>query len=384
MRVLVLGCGEMGSTAVRDLYEYGPFSEIIVATRSIAKAENVLSGLEGRSVDMRCESLAIESAGPHLVELMRSVDVVVNCVGPNYQYEVAIARAAIEAGTDLVDINDDYATTFEMLDLDEIAKEAGVKIVMGLGASPGVTNVLVRVAADQLDRVEEIRTTWMMCAADPGGLALSRHLIASLSDRALTVCEGEMQEVGSFVDGSETGRLPEPVADCEVFHVGHPEPITLWRTFPEATYVDDKASFDNPAINELIRSLGRMVREGPDKIEINGAQVSPMAFAAGYLNRVSRASGNSQGAALSVSVTGFAGGVRQTTCFSSVGRLHLGTGIPAAIGAGMLAEGGISGTGVLPPEACVDPTEFLYQLYTRREVGELNGWVRPEPELAVQ
>ena len=36
-----------------------------------------------------------------------------------------------------------------------------------------------------------------------------------------------------------------------------------------------------------------------------------------------------------------------------------GTGIPAAVGAILMHRGRISGPGVLPPEAAVDPTSFL-------------------------
>jgi saccharopine dehydrogenase (NAD+, L-lysine-forming) len=382
MRVLVLGCGEMGQTAVQDLYEYGPFSEIVVATRSQERAEAIVSELSGRAVDIRCEHLDLDGAGARLEELIAGSRVVVNCIGPNYRYEVPVARAAIAAGVDLVDINDDYATTYEMLELHEAAMAADITVVLGLGASPGITNVLVRAAANQLDHVEEIRTTWMMCAADPGGPALSKHLIESLSDRALTVEAGEMREVVSFVDGGETGRLPEPYANREVFHIGHPEPITLWRTFPTATYVDDKATFDEPSINQLIRELGHLVREAPGAMEIQGRVVDPMDFAAAYLNRASREAGAGDAAALSVSVTGLKRARRQQTYFSSVGRLTLGTGIPASIGAGMIVSGGVEGKGVLPPEACIDPDEFIYELYTRRDVGELNGWVEPMPAVS--
>jgi saccharopine dehydrogenase (NAD+, L-lysine forming) len=36
-----------------------------------------------------------------------------------------------------------------------------------------------------------------------------------------------------------------------------------------------------------------------------------------------------------------------------------GTGIPAAMGAMLLQRGKISGKGVMPPEACVNPMDFL-------------------------
>jgi saccharopine dehydrogenase-like NADP-dependent oxidoreductase len=378
MKVLVLGCGEMGETAVRDLHAYGPFDEVTVATRTIAKARAVMEDLD---CGPRVSAVPLDLSAPvDLAALMRPFDVVVNCIGPNYRHEVRVARAAIEAGVDLVDINDDYETTLEMFDLDGAAREAGVTIVLGLGASPGVNNVLVRAAADQLTSVEEIRTAWVMSGSDPGGPALSYHLLHSLSGRALTVSGGRLVEVESFVDGAERIEFPEPVGTVEVFHVGHPEPITLWRTFPDAHYVDDKASFNAPEVNRLIRTLGRLVREAPAAIQVGGRTVDPMDFAAAYLHRRAKALDVPRQGALRVSVTGLKGTKRRTVVFSSAGRLAQGTGIPASIGACMLAEGAVRGAGVRPPEACLDATDFLYEIFTRRHVAELNGWVEEARE----
>ena len=44
---------------------------------------------------------------------------------------------------------------------------------------------------------------------------------------------------------------------------------------------------------------------------------------------------------------------------SSDSGLGDGTGIPAALGVMLLQRGGITAKGVLPPEGCVDPGQFL-------------------------
>lgn len=379
MKVLVLGCGEMGETATRDLYENGPFDEIVVATRTIERAAAALDGLAGRSRRLEIRELHI-GKGDALAGLMRPFDVVVNCVGPNYRYEVGIARAAIEARVPLVDINDDWETTLEMLELDDSARRAGSLVVLGLGASPGVNNVLVRAAAEQLDEVEEIHTAWVMAGSDPGGLALSYHLLHSLSGKALTVRDGRLVEVESFVDGREAVPFPEPIGTRDVFHVGHPEPITLLRTYPEIRTADDKASFNVPYVNDWIRTLGALARDSSDPVLVRGHPVDPMDFAAAYFHRRCKALVDvPKEGALRVHVRGRKGKKRRDVYFSSAGRIAQGTGIPAAIGAAMIAEGRLGGAGVLPPEACVDAAEFLHQLFSRRNVANLNGWAEEEP-----
>jgi saccharopine dehydrogenase (NAD+, L-lysine-forming) len=382
MKVLVLGCGEMGETAVQDLFEFGPFDEIVVGTRSVARARDVLGRLGGRPIRTSAEEIDVQDEAA-VAGLMAGSAVVVNCVGPNYQHEVRVARAALRARVNLVDINDDYEATWEMLALDDAARAAGIAIVLGLGASPGVNNVLVRAAANELDVVDEIHTAWVMSAADPGGPALSKHLIHSLSGRAFTWREGRMLEVRSFADGRERIAFPEPVGELDVFHIGHPEPITLARTFPGVHYADDKATFRPASINDLIVRLGRLVRESPEPLLLDGRPVPPMEFAAAYLQRECRRQDVSRDGALRVEVLGRRDGRRRRVVFSTAGRITHGTGIPAAVGAVMLATGRIEGTGVLCPEAAIDAHEFLYELFTRRDVAKLNGWAEDVPEVQV-
>jgi lysine 6-dehydrogenase len=375
MKALLLGCGEMGAETLKDLYRYGRLDEIVVGTRTPGKASQVLKDVPPRST--RVTAVAVDAADEDaLVCLMREVDVAVNCVGPNYQYELPVARAAIRAHLNLVDINDEYETTLKMLELDEEARAAGIIIVLGLGGCPGINNVLVRAAANQLDEVREIHTAWVMSGADPGGPALSRHLLFSLSGRGLTYQNGEFVEVQSFRDGRERLEFPDPVGPMEVFHIGHPEPIMLARSFPEAEIIDDKAAFNPPSVNDEIVRLGALVRQGTGTHRIGGRDMGVMEEAALSLHRTCKSlNGVSPMAALRVHVKGYRRTKEINVHFSSAGRLAPATGIPASIGAIMLLEGKVSARGVKPPEQCIDPDDFLFEILSRRNVSRLNGWV---------
>ncbi len=375
MKVLVLGCGEMGESAIDDLYHYGEFNEIVVGTRNLSKASRILEGCKGKNIKTSTAKVNAENIA-ELEKLMKGVVVVVNSIGPNYKYEVPITRAAIRSKVNLVDINDDYETTYQMLALDKEARDAGITVIMGMGASPGINNILVRAAADQLDSVEKIHTAWVMSGADPGGLALSYHLLYSLSHKALTLQDGKMIEVQSFVDGKEKIEFPAPIGEMDVYHVGHPEPITLSRYFKDVKYVDDKATFNPPLVNDLILSLAKIVREAPGPIQVNSMKIDPMDFAASYLHqRCKRMNGIPKEGALRVKVEGIKGGKKKSVLFSSSARIASGTGIPASIGAIMLARGDIELKGVLPPEECINPHDFIYEIVNRRNVAKLNGWI---------
>jgi len=375
MKVLVLGCGEMGSAAVRDLYAYSDFDEIIVGTRSLRKANDLLSILKGKTTKVSAQHINVEDT-ERLIDIFKEFRVVINCVGPNYKYEFQIAQAAIAAKIDLVDLNDEYETTLKMFDLDDQAKKAGIVIILGLGASPGANNILVRAATNQLDEVEEIHTAWVMSGADPGGLALSYHLLYSLSGPALTYLRGKLIEVQSFIDGKESIEFPDPIGTMDVYHVGHPEPITLSRSFKGASCIDNKASFNPPFINALILHLGKLIQDVNEPIPVDKTLIDPMDFAASYLHtKCKRLKGIPKEGALRVDVIGKKGEKKRRIVFTSVGRIADGTGISASVGAQLIIQGKVKTTGVLPPEECIEPDDFVFEMIDRRHVTKLNGWI---------
>jgi len=375
MKALLLGCGEIGKEALRDLYHYGIFEEIIVGTRTMANSSRFIASLNGRPGKIKEVQIDISDTDA-VAGLMKGCTVAVNCAGPNYKYELPVAYAAIKARVPLIDVNDEYEITYKMYDLDEAAKDAGIPIIFGLGGAPGIDNVLVRAAADQLDEVDEIHTAWIMSGADPGGFALSQHLLYSLSGKAYTLEGGIMKEKRSFIDGSEILEFPAPVGKVEVFHIGHPEPITLSRSYPSAKIVDNKATFIPSLVNQSILELGKLVRDATGPVRINGSSVEAMDFAAAeLLKRCKNLTAVAPEAALMVRLTGRKKGKTKKITFSSVGRLGPATGVPASIGAIMVAQGKIHLRGSMPPEVCIEPHDFLYEVLDRRNLAKLNGWV---------
>src|SRR5438445_1959389 len=73
------------------------------------------------------------------------------------RHNVGVTRAAIAAGTALVDLGSYWPETLAQLALHDEAVAAGVRVVPGCGVAPGLTNVLARHGADRLERVESIR-----------------------------------------------------------------------------------------------------------------------------------------------------------------------------------------------------------------------------------
>jgi saccharopine dehydrogenase (NAD+, L-lysine-forming) len=377
----------MAQPAIADLVRNGVFHRLTVASRHPERAEQFLATLPSHNIRLGIARIDVLDH-PALVQLMRGHHVVCNLAGPNYRHAVPIARAAIAAQVSLVDVSDDWAATLQLLDLHPEARQAGITVLVGLGASPGVTNVLARYGANRLDRVEEVRTSWIMRASDAGGPALAAHLLYSLPDRAFLFADGEVREVRPFEDGKEVIEYPE-LGPVEVMHIGHPEPLTLSRYIEGIRYADDKATFLPVEVNRMIVELGRLARSG-HPVPVEGRAVDPMEFAAMYFYQTcKRMTDVPRTGALRTEVRGELAGRMVRLVYAAAGRIGIGTGIPCAIGAQLIGAGQVTRRGVFPPEAkeVMDPERFL-RAVEARQVGDIKeeilDWHRDEVPMVVQ
>ena len=159
MIVLALGgSGGMGRFAVETCMNFENISEVIVADINAEAAISFADLMNEKVSGIGLDVTDIDA----LRKKMESVDVVLNTVGPFFKYGPPILNAALEAGCDYLDINDDWEPTIEMLQLDEKAKNNSKTAILGMGASPGLTNMLGAAAIQELDEVETLYTGWTM------------------------------------------------------------------------------------------------------------------------------------------------------------------------------------------------------------------------------
>jgi len=64
---------------------------------------------------------------------LKDFDVILNCVGPFYEYGTTLLSAAIEAGVNYVDVCDDCDATAEQLKMDGDGKKSGIKSCYSYG-----------------------------------------------------------------------------------------------------------------------------------------------------------------------------------------------------------------------------------------------------------
>ena len=342
----------MGRFAVRDLAAKESVEELAVADYDLAAAESLAGELGGK-----CRALKVD-ANDHagMVEAVRGFDVAMGTAGPFYKYEGKMARACIEAGVDYVSICDDYDAAAEFMELDAEAREAGVTAITGVGWTPGTTSVLARLGAEQLDEVDVIATAWASHAADTAGKAVTLHYIHAVTGMVPTYCDGRISWIAAG-SGKERLRFPEPVGTINVFHAGHPEPVTIPR------YIDARTvSLKGALVEGYLVALTNMLV----KLRLTNTE-RKKDLLGGFFNKILPYLGSigrppETGSASRVDITGKKDGKWVHLAYGAVAHMDAITGLPASIAVQMVGEGLVAGKGALAPEACLPPREFLRRL----------------------
>lgn len=355
MRMIVLGgAGDMGQRAVRTLAAYPEVSTITIADKSVSRAVALARELGGPPrIDIQAVDVTNAAA---LAAALTGYQVAISAVGPFYKFEVPCARAALAAGVDYVSLCDDYDAAQAVLALDAEARAAGCRVLTGMGWTPGLSNVLARKGVQQMDRAEEVDIAWAGSAADSRGLAVVLHTIHIFTGRVPAWMNGREVRVPA---GSGALRLPfpAPLGEVKVFHVGHPEPVTIPRFLPDLRQVTLRGGLTEPFLNRLGLALaGVGLTNSVRKKDWLGRlifRVLPL------LERLGPAGTPCSG--LRVEVRGYKGGRRVRLVFAIAAHMEMLTGVPLALAAILLGRGQVKRQGVFAPEAdgAIDPAAFL-------------------------
>ncbi|MCS7207289.1 MAG: saccharopine dehydrogenase NADP-binding domain-containing protein [Dehalococcoidia bacterium] len=359
--LLVLGCGTVGQGVVRWLAGRSTFARFLVADRDEARARYTATLAPGRA-----QPVAIDMADrPALVRLMRQASVVLNCVGPFYRWGRPAVEAALEAGTPYVDINDDASSVEDLFSdpaLDAQARHNRQVVLVGTGTSPGVTNMLARLGAEGMERVERI-TFALASAVAFRGQAVMEHFIHVLSHPARVYRNGRLVDLPPFSE-PETFTFLEVEEPILCYAAGHPEPITVPRFLPGVREVVMKFGRVPNALLEAFHTLYRYGLMDSQPIPVGGAQVSPAQFLGAFLasDTADRVFGFSRTRPLSarvVRVEGIAQGrrVEVTLRYTS----PYVTAQAAALTAEAVAQGRIPRYGLVGPEV-LDARPLLREL----------------------
>ena len=262
MNVTVLGCGTVGTTAVKTLDALGAFDTITIGDINVDYAQKVADSCICEALCMKCNAKAPDE----LRKIMMDSDVVLNCIGPFYEYGPPILNIAIEEGVNYVDVCDDLDATTEQLKLDQKAIDNDVSALIGMGSSPGLANVLVKFCENFLT-VESVDIYHAHGGEPTEGAAVVKHRIHSMEMDIPVFLDGKMETVRLF---EESGKALEE--ECEFPGIGsfnvyaypHPETITLPQHMKGVKRVTNLGLVLPPEYAQLIKDVVRLgiVAEG--------------------------------------------------------------------------------------------------------------------------
>jgi len=364
MQALVLGgTGGMGQGVARDLIKQEQIKKVILGDINTdpARVQDKLR----TSGKVSLSKIDVNDHGG-LVKAIKDADVVINCAGPFYKTAVAVARAAVEAKVNYIDICDDYEATDVLFasDIDKAAKEAGITVLTGMGSDPGTNNVIVKWYADQLDRVDEIALFWVVSIAELAGAAWDHGLHMTIG-KIPQYLDGKLEYVEGGT-GEETAEFLEPLGTCQVRYVGHPQPLTIPRYIKGVKKVVVKGVLIPSWVDQLIKEQRETGFLSEEPIEIKGTKVTPYDLTLRLWEAIPKNRDKGPFASgLKVIVKGERKGKQVTYTADIVGRMAPGTGLPASIAALMLDSGDVTVKGVVAPEGCIDPGKFLAALIQR-------------------
>jgi len=385
-RVIVLGgCGIVGIQAVKALVTTNDFDEIVIGDIHLEKADEYVEEIG----DSRLSSYRVDLTDSKMIkEVIRNADVVLNCSGPFYKLGPIILKAVIDSKINYVDVCDDLDATQKLLVMHEQAKIADISALIGMGSSPGVANLLAKFCADHmLDEVESIDILHAHGGEPSEGPAVVAHRIHSMTSPIPMFLNGEYTTVNYFEESGVALREEvnfHQIGTYTCYPYPHPETITLPR-YIKCRRVTNLGCVLPPEYYQLTQDVVRVGIIDEVPIDVGGQKVTPRDFAIAYVIKerdriLQETDFGEQRGCLKITIKGVEDGEIRHYNFqmSSIGQsMGEGTGIPAALGAILMSRGKITEKGVLPPEACIGPLDFLGLMQDHLKLDKMTGGESP-------
>ena len=350
MKVIVLGCGKIGSVMAKDFASSIEGSRLTLADIDEGRAREAAAAIDGAdwtTIDTTDHQILVEKLGEY--------DMALVALPGDYGYRTL--KAAIEAKVDVLDIS---FTPEDPSELDDAAKAAGVTVIPDCGVAPGLSNILVGYSASRLDVVKQAHIM-------VGGIPETQvpPLGYTITWSAEGLIDEYVREVSIIEDG-KTVQVPalSGLEEIEFPGVGVLEAFytdglrSLAKSFPDVESMYEK-TLRYPGHVESVRLLRELGFFSEEPVKVGGRDVSPRLVTARLLERSLWMPEVGDLLAMRIEVRGEKGG--KTVGYehrildrydheTKVSAMARTTAYTAAIVAGMLARGAIKEKGVIPPE----------------------------------
>ena len=361
-RIAVLGAGAMGASVTKLLARHDDV-EILVLDVDGERASAAAAAVGSTRAEAR--AFDAEATG-ELAGALRGAGSVAACLP--YRLNLTAMRAALDAGVPYSDLGGLFHMTRRQLELDGEFRAAGLPAVIGIGACPGLSNVMARLASQRLDAVDAIDI--VDGSVDPSltGFAVpysAETILDELDLPAMVFEDGELREVPAG-SGAVDYEFPDPVGRMEAVYTLHSELATLPTTIPGVRDVRWRLALP-PEVIGAYRALVELGLASRQPVALASGDVVPRELLLALLRRLPAPSGPPADVEfLDVRATGtvdgapasFLGRSRFDPRPEGIGGGPFGTSAPIAVAARWLAGGRVP-PGVHPPEDAFDPEPFL-------------------------
>lgn len=351
--LIVGGTGRIGLAVARDIAVHSDV-HLLLTGRSREKGAAVARSFDGRA---EFRPLDLQTATrQELIDLARQVDLVVQCTGPFRTLPPNLLEAAIEAGTNYVDVCDDAEATKTRLTLHNQAQAAGVTALIDTGTFPGIDNVLVADALARHPGAKDVRLYFLCAGSGDGGFGVLETTFIAVSRPYRQLRDGKWETVPSY-RGRETVDFGPMMGHHTVYNFEVPELWSLAHTFPQLETCTSKFG-TRPAIwNWATTALA----SAPEHIRTNSEFLhNGVRFMLPIVHWVDQWVGGALGIRVEVHTPTGA----DVTCFyapSTSEAVGWATGTAAL----MVLNGEIDDAGVLLPETHIPPQLYINRLVER-------------------
>ena len=277
MSILVLGAsGQIGAYTVQDLVEMGGEKDVIASSR---KMGNVKRAVDDLKLSKKVKLLELDAKdGPKLLETIKKekVESVVNCAW--YQTNLGVMDACLKGGATYTDLGGFFDTCLKQLELHKKWKDAGLNATIGLGSTPGMTNIAGAAGARRLDTVDaiDIVCAWgnTLPVKEAGWPGYSiRTVLDEFTQESVQWIAGKYQKQ-KILGGETDVIMPDPIGKIKAYFIKHSEPATMGK-YLNAKQVTFRIGFpaSDMATFMTLRGLGFA-----DDKKLDAYGVSPLDF----------------------------------------------------------------------------------------------------------
>ena len=341
VRVAVLGAaGTIAPAIVRDL---GESDEVAHMTLLDLDGERARAVAEQHGAGKADAQTADARAVDELARTLAGADVLLNTA--SYRINLDAMQACLKAGCTYLDLGGLFHVTLRQLERGGEFERQGLLAVLGIGSSPGKTNLMAAHGIARLGADDPI--------APADGRLRPPYALQTLLDELtlapIVICDGQTAEIEPLRDGGPVD-FGDPIGEAKTIYTLHSEMATFAESFGCAS-----GSFRLSLKPELLARLKELVGASEEEVATAAREAAPQSgeTVSVHLVRIGTESGRT------VTVRA------KSPPHFGLGGSIVSTAAPAAATVRLLARGSIAATGALPPERCIDPAEMFAELETR-------------------